>query len=101
MSQINSLPFQQRETAQLSLDFALILIDEHFVKDLLDILCDNKGNYIIKKLLLRISQQIDKFVEVEDTTKLNEVTYQQLKGSLRQMVKLANSGLIREPSLAQ
>ena len=55
------------------------------------IFCDNKGNYIIKKLILRISQQIDKFVEVEDKTPLDEATYQQLKGNIRKVVKLLSS----------
>ena len=96
----NHLP-EWQEAFELGLDFTLIIFDEYFVKDLLDILCDNKGNYIIKKLLLRTSQQIDKFVEVEDTTELDEATYQQLKGNIEKVVRLANSGLLPEPGPAQ
>ena len=97
----NNFHPSKKEVTQLGTDLALIAVDEYFVKDLLDILCDNKGNHIVKKLLLRISQQIDKFVEVEDNNELDEATYQQLKGNIEKVFRLANSGLLLEPSAAQ
>jgi hypothetical protein len=98
IDQISQLPSDQQEAYHAAVDLTFIFIDEYFVKDLLDILCDNKGNYIIKKLILRTSQQIDKFVEVEDKTPLDEATYQQLKGNIRKVVRLLNSGQV--PSLS-
>jgi hypothetical protein len=97
-SQINQLPPAQQEAAQAGMDLFFVFVDEYFVKDLLDILCDNKGNYIIRKLVSRISQQIDRFVEVEDTTELDEATYQELKGNVRKVVRLLNSGSLPEPN---
>ena len=101
IDQISQLPPDQQEVAHAVIDLTFIFIDEHFAKDLLDILCDNKGNYIIKKLILRVSQQIDKFVEVEDKTPLDEATYQQLKGNIKKVVKLLNSGSLPSFSSSQ
>ncbi|CAJ0761498.1 22154_t:CDS:2 [Entrophospora sp. SA101] len=59
---------------------------DHFAKDCLDILCNNKGNAIINKLLARFSQYINNYVAVEDTSEIDDATYQQMRSNFEQII---------------
>ncbi|RHZ37344.1 hypothetical protein [endosymbiont GvMRE of Glomus versiforme] len=61
---------------------------DYYVKDCLDILCDNKGNAIINKLLSRTSQYINNYVVVEDTDEIDDATYQQMRSQFKQFILL-------------
>ena len=65
-----------------------------------DILCNNKGNAIINKLLARTSQYINNYVIVEDTSEIDEATYQQMRSGFEQIIlyiqkQLANRGFTK------
>jgi hypothetical protein len=71
-----------------------------FAKDCLDILCNNKGNAIINKLLARTSQYINNYVIVEDTSEIDKATYQQMRSGFEQIIlyiqkQLANRGFTK------
>jgi hypothetical protein len=52
----------------------------------LDILCDNKGSAIINKLLSHTSQYINNYVVVEDTSEIDDATYQQMRSQFKQII---------------
>ncbi|RHZ36950.1 hypothetical protein [endosymbiont GvMRE of Glomus versiforme] len=59
---------------------------DYYCKDCLDILCDNKGSAIINKLLSHTSQYINNYVVVEDTSEIDDATYQQMRSQFKQII---------------
>lgn len=75
---------RQQELLSALINFGQVFSDniDYFVKECLDILCNNKGNSIINKLLSHISQQINSYVVVEDTSEVDDATYQQMRSGI-------------------
>lgn len=59
---------------------------DRFIKECLDILCNNKGNAIINKLPAHFSQYVNNYVIVEDTSEIDDATYQQIRSGFEQIV---------------
>ncbi|CAH1758690.1 3484_t:CDS:2 [Entrophospora sp. SA101] len=82
---------EKQELAQAIMNFAQTFGNEdRWLKECLDILCDNKGNTLINKLLRHFSQKAESLVIVEDTGEIDDATYQKMKN------RAANPGLAQE-----
>ncbi|CAJ0917099.1 7192_t:CDS:2 [Entrophospora sp. SA101] len=85
---------EKQELAQAIMNFAQTFGNEdRWLKECLDILCDNKGNTLINKLLRHFSQKAESLVIVEDTGEIDDATYQKMKNTKEFFAKLRVEGI--------
>lgn len=91
---------EKQELAQAIMNLARAFGNEdRWLKECLDILCDNKGNTLINKLLRHFSQKVDSLVIVQDTSEIDNATYQKMRSDFQQWVQLFMKA-IKDPTLA-